>query len=309
LKKVRDLVRREGIEAAVVFSSSMAQYVESFGTMIRVMNFCDLDSQKWADLAAGAPWFRRWLYRREADLLLEYERRIAAAFSSSCVVTENEAVLFRKLIPGTPVQVLPNGVDHDYFGTIERMSVGLRFAFIGVMDYEPNVEAVEYFCREVWPHIVSRFPSGRFSIVGSRPNRRVSALAGVTGVTVTGMVPDVRAYLATATMVVVPLKVARGIQNKVLEAMAAGVPVLATPASVSGLPDSAREVLFIADRSKPGAFLGKISEMLDNRQAMEARATEAQAFVQAHYSWEKSGRILESLLVEAKAARAARTQS
>jgi glycosyltransferase involved in cell wall biosynthesis len=104
-------------------------------------------------------------------------------------------------------------------------------------------------------------------------------------------------------MVVVPLKVARGIQNKVLEAMAAGVPVLATPASISGLPHAAREVLFIADRSEPGAFLGKISEMLDDRQAMEARAKEAQVFVQAHYSWEESGSILENLLFEARGAR------
>jgi glycosyltransferase involved in cell wall biosynthesis len=181
--------------------------------------------------------------------------------------------------------------------------VDLRFAFVGVMDYEPNVEAVEFFCREVWPHIISRFPSASFTIVGSRPNRRVTALAGLTGVTVTGLVPDVRAYLAAATMVVVPLKVARGIQNKVLEAMAAGVPVLASPASVCGLPEAAREVLFIADPSEPGAFLVKIAEMLDNRQAMAVRAKKAQAFVQAHYSWERSGRMLESLLFEARAAR------
>jgi sugar transferase (PEP-CTERM/EpsH1 system associated) len=305
--RLADLIKKEGIEAVVVFSSSMAQYVEPYPQLIRIMNFCDLDSQKWAQLSLTTLWPKSWIYRREASLLLEYERKIAASFDSSCVVTENEAKLFNDLIPGVPVPVLANGVDHAFFGAVEWKPVDLQLTFVGVMDYEPNAEAVEFFVKEAWPEISRRHPGARFTIVGSKPTSRVQALAKTPGVTVTGFVPDVRPYLSASTLVVVPLKVARGIQNKILEAMAAGVPVATTPAAAGGLPASAHEALFIVDRADAGDFSKRLSELLTQREAMQDRARKARTFVQTNYSWTRTGEVLENLLFEAKASRDSKT--
>ncbi len=295
--RIRRLVAAERIDAVVVFSSSMAPYVERLPKLRRVMDFCDLDSKKWEDLALRSRGWRRRIYRREARLLLAYEKKIARAFDVSCVVTENEAALFRTLIPNVPVALLPNGVDCDYFGALPRSPAAApRFTFIGVMDYEPNAEAAVFFCAEVWPRLRQRLPQAEFYLVGSRPNRPVLALARNSGVTVTGFVPDVRPYLAASTLVVVPLQVARGVQNKILEAMAAGVPVLASPAAAAGLPEEARAAMFVADR-EPEAFLQGLLGALADPEARRLKAEAAQRFVRAHVSWDETGRILETLLL------------
>lgn len=299
-EKIRAAIAQHGIEAVVVFSSSMAQYVEEYSDLVRIMNFCDLDSQKWDDLSKLTFWPKSWIYRREARLLLAYERKLAAAFTGSCVVTENEAAAFRRLIPGSRVHVVANGVDHEFFGAVERKPVGLQLAFVGVMDYEPNIEAASYFVREVWPGIRARNPSARFNIVGARPTRAVQALASeAQGVVVTGSVPDVRPYLAEATLVVVPLGVARGIQNKVLEAMAAGVPVLTTTAAAAGFAPAARECLNICDR-EPGALITGVEALLADPVAAGLRAEKAKSYVRQNVSWQISGASLEGILLAAK---------
>ncbi|MDB5103938.1 MAG: family PEP-CTERM/XrtA system glycosyltransferase [Fibrobacteres bacterium] len=298
-RRVRELIEREKIEAVIVFSSSMAQYVEPFTGIVRIMNFCDLDSHKWADLSKVSRWPRSWIYRREARLLLSYERKIAGSFDCSCTVTEQEAALFRRLIPGPDVRVLANGVDHEYFEAIPWNPSEIRLVFVGVMDYEPNAEAVHFFANEVWPRIRAKHPHAEFTIVGSRPNAKVRALAEKTGVRVTGQVPDVRTFLASATLVVVPLKVARGIQNKILEAMAAGVPVLTTPLAAFGISPESGNILFTAERKGP-AFTAKVLELLGNPQATRDMARSAQNFVQQNFSWAHTGQVLEDIILAAK---------
>lgn len=299
MARVRDVIEKEKIEAVIVFSSSMAQYVEPLHNLVRIMNFCDLDSQKWADLSKVSRWPRSWIYRREARLLLDYEKKVASSFDCSCTVTEQEAVLFRRLIPGVDVQVLANGVDHGYFEAVQWNPSAIRLVFVGVMDYEPNVEAVTFFATEVWPKVRERHPDAEFTIVGSRPNAKVRSLAGRPGVYVTGMVADVRSYLASATLVVVPLKVARGIQNKILEAMAAGVPVLTTPLAAFSISPEFDRILFTADRSGE-PFTAKVLELLEDGQAGKDLAKAAQAFVQQNFSWTRTGQILDDILCTAK---------
>ena len=299
-ESVQRVIREKGIEAVVVFSSSMAQYVEANTGLVRVMNFCDMDSEKWSDLAShSSGWIRRWIYRREARLLLEYERRIALAFSANCVVTEAEADLFRRLIPQGKVSVVANGVELERFSEKPRVPSPVELAFVGVMDYGPNIEAVTFFTEAIWPQVRKRHPSARFNIVGARPTREVKALAEVDGVTVTGFVNDVRDYLATAALVVVPLKIARGIQNKILEAMAAGAPVLTTPVAAKGLPEGARHTLFVEQRD-PKVFLQALLALLDDPQALQRKAEAAQAFVRDHCTWESNVDILEDLILQAK---------
>jgi sugar transferase (PEP-CTERM/EpsH1 system associated) len=285
----------ELFDAIIVFSSSMAQYAERRNGIPRIMHFCDLDSQKWDCMAAESHGLMRWIYKRECRLLLEYERKIAAQFNISCVVSHNEAALFQRLIPGIPAHLLENGVDVDFFAGIPRKPEGLRIVFVGVMDYEPNVEAVFFFAKSVWPIVLTNFPEAHFVIVGSQPTKKVRDLAQLPGIEVTGYVPDVRPYLATATLSVVPITIARGVQNKVLEAMAAGLPVLTTPEVAQGLPAGTERFIYIAER-EPNHFAEALLKLLKDPSALEKKSRQAQEFVQNNHTWEIKLRALDALL-------------
>lgn len=293
-RSIRTLIREQDIDAVVVHSSCMGQYVDAFPDLIRIMYFADMDSQKWEDMAERAGGLRRWIYRRESKLIRKCERAIAASYTASCVVTENEAILFKQLIPDQQVYVVGNGVDLEKWGQVSRAPAPCELTFVGMMNYEPNIEACAYFVRHIWPEIRKRHPHAVFNIVGGAPTREVKALADIAGVHVTGFVNDVRDYLATSTLVVVPLDIARGLQNKILEAMAAGVPVLTTPASAKGISEAGVDTLYVETREN---FADAILRIIQDPGAMKAKAQAAQAFVQAHYSWESKLESLEGLLV------------
>lgn len=293
--RITHLIREQGIEAVIVFSSSMAAYVEKEYGIKRVMNFCDMDSQKWLDLSQHADWARALIYRREATLLRAYEQQIALSFTANCVVTEQEAELFKSHIPEGRVSIVPNGVSHEYFGAKARQPEPCELVFIGMMDYAPNVEAVTFFVKQVWPGILREYPQAVFKIVGARPTQEVKALAEFPGVHVTGFVADVRDYLSRATLVVIPLQIARGIQNKILEAMAAGAPVLATPVAAEGMAPGAEEVLRIVPREAEH-FTSAILQLLSEPETLHHYSERGRAFVRQNYCWRQSGEQLEALL-------------
>ncbi len=289
------LLRNNHHDAVIVFSSSMAQYTDGTRHITRIMNFCDIDSQKWRELAKHRKGFLRWIYERESRLLLEYERRVAASYTASCVVTSHEAELFRTIIPGVPVYVLENGVDVDYFAAFPRQPVGIVVLFVGVMDYAPNAEAVAYFAKQVWPSIVAAYPEARFRVVGSRPTRAVKKLAEIRGVEITGYVPDIRPYLSSATLLVAPLAIARGVQNKVLEAMASGLPVLTTPYVAAGLPSGAKSTVFVEDRDSK-RFASAVLRLIENHEMREQKGASALDFIRRHCTWELKLQALDELL-------------
>jgi polysaccharide biosynthesis protein PslH len=282
-------------DATIVFSSSMAQYVEQYKSIPKIMHFCDVDSQKWASMAQSAHGLKRWTFGRESRILLEYERKVAAEFSVSCVVSQNEADLFKKHIPGIPVHVIENGVDVEYFAAVPRHPEGLRIVFVGVMDYAPNVDAVSFFAARVWDKIHTMHPHARFVIVGSRPSKEVRNLAQIPGVEVTGYIPDIRTCLSSATISIAPLAIARGVQNKILEAMAAGVPVLTTPGVAKGLPAGAEQYVFTAEREAE-PFSSALLELLKHGIARDEKAREAQKFVQQNCTWAAKLQALDGLL-------------
>ena len=231
------------VRRILVFSSAMAQYVPSRDRdMRRVLDFVDMDSDKWRQYSHKHPWPVSWLYRREGEALLRFERAQAENFDMSIFVTEAEAELFKHHAPESAKRVtyIENGVDADYFSPEreypnpyppqERVLV-----FTGAMDYTANVDAVDWFAREVFPDIYARDIAARFYIVGARPAKAVHKLSTLPGVRVTGAVTDIRPYLAHARAAVAPLRIARGVQNKVLEAMAMARPVLASTPAMDGI--------------------------------------------------------------------------
>jgi sugar transferase (PEP-CTERM/EpsH1 system associated) len=239
---VRRLRARETVKRVLVFSSAMAQYVRGDTAARRVMDFVDIDSDKWRQYAARHRGPMCWLYTRESKALLAYERAIAAEFDASLFVSAAEADMFRTLAPESAgkIDYFENGVDADYFSPATRHEDpydGARhvLVFTGAMDYWANVDAVRWFAEQVFPAVRKAVPDARFYVVGARPVRAVMQLAGRPGVHVIGSVPDVRPYLAWARAAVAPLRVARGVQNKVLEALAMARPVLATPQALDGL--------------------------------------------------------------------------
>jgi len=276
------------ISRIVVFSSQMAQYAEPYSDARRVVDFCDVDSDKWRQYADNKRWPMSALYRHEARQLLRYERKVAAECDASLFVSDPEAELFRQLAPESRAKIgfFNNGVDTDYFSPLRSYDNPYQdgeraLVFTGAMDYWPNVDAVQWFAAEVFPQLLARFPKARFYIVGARPSAAVQALAENTGVVVTGTVPDVRPYIAHAEVAVAPLRVARGIQNKVLEAMAMARPVVVSPQALEGIEAAPGTDLVLADGAQ--AFAAAVTKLLN--QADGALGPSARAAVESLYSW------------------------
>jgi sugar transferase (PEP-CTERM/EpsH1 system associated) len=232
---VDDLARRVPFDVAVAFSSSMAAYGLRARARRRVLDLCDCDSRKWMAYAGLSHGPRRWLYRCEGERLAVREREWVRAFDASVVVTAGEARALRESGMTERVHVVGNGVElgepAQAAGLLDLPLVG----FIGVMNYFPNVDAVCWFARECWPAVLAEMPHAEFRIVGRHPVRRVRRLARLTGVEVVGEVEDARAELDRFWVSVAPLRIACGVQNKVLEAMAAGKPTVVTSAVAASL--------------------------------------------------------------------------
>jgi polysaccharide biosynthesis protein PslH len=292
---LESLVNRVVFDVIIVFSSSMAQYAEQMDHIPRILNFCDVDSQKWSALSERRHGLMRWIYRREARTLLRYEQKMAQRFTASCVVTQREADIFYRFVPGVPVHIIENGVDTEHFCGFPRKPDGLKLVFVGVMDYAPNIEAVTYFAEQIWPQILKVHPRANFTIVGSRPVRAVRKLAERQGIQVTGKVTDIRPYLATATLFVAPLGVARGVQNKILEAMAAGLPVLTTPLVGNGLPAGAVDNIFVAERDL-SLWTSAVLSLITDSKLRDERASLAQNYVRRYCGWEGKLEQLDKLL-------------
>lgn len=285
------------IDATVIFSSVMAQYVtpaSGAGSIPMLVDFVDVDSAKWTQYAANHRWPLSWLYKREGERLLDYERQVAARSQRSFFVTENETALFRKMAPecAPHIEAMSNGVDADFFSPdASRISpfaadpanpAQIPVVFTGAMDYWPNIDAVSWFVADILPKLRLAWPQIHFYIVGRNPPPAVLALAS-QNVTVSGTVPDVRPYLQHAAVVVAPLRIARGIQNKILEAMAMGRPVVASSSCAEAIDARVGDELVSATTSDD--FVREIAALIETpAQAATVGSAGRQRVVQS-YSW------------------------
>lgn len=308
-RALQRIVDEEIAEAdlAYAYSSSMGAFLEPHARIPRVMHFGELDSDKWRQYSErmGPP--MSWVYSREARTLLEFERRIARSFAENVVCTELERRVFQEAIPGASCLVLQNGVDLEYFHPRGHAPERGQLAFTGVMNYHPNAEGCIWFVESILPRIRARHPETRFAIIGAHPTPAVRALERVPGVTVTGFVQDTREHLRKAEISVAPLRIARGIQNKVLEAMAMGLPVVGTTCATQGV--GARDGEHYLVRDEEQAFADAVSRLLEDAAERRAKAAAARAFVETHYDWERVFEPLDGLIARllAQAGRSSRS--
>jgi sugar transferase (PEP-CTERM/EpsH1 system associated) len=285
----------------IAYSSNVAQFVTNFSSTPRLMYFGDLDSQKWLQYGEKLAFPINWIYRRESKLLLEDERRTAKTFSHSLVCTSAERRDFERLIPGASVDVLPNGVDLEGFRSRHIAKQAGTMIFTGVMNYFPNVDGVQWFCDSVLPLIRERVPHATFIICGMSPTATVRRLAKRPGVVVTGAVPDVRPYLDAAEICVVPLRIARGIQNKLLEGLAMGLPCISSRCSWAGTVIGEGEGILVAD--DPVEFAEHAINLLQDDQYRELMGRKARAVVEEKYTWDDQLQRLDLIIQRITGAR------
>ena len=287
---VRTALKQHSYDRIFISCSAMAQYAEGIEDIPVVMDLVDVDSDKWTQYAAFAHFPFSAIYRREGRCLREYERRVCERVSCVLVTTEREALLVRQISDTAVVWVVPNGVDTDYFNpsaiAVSPSAEAARptITFTGDMGYFPNEDAVIFFARKVLPLIHKSVPEARFLIVGRNPGRSVQRLREIQGVEVTGFVTDVRTYLAQTHVAVAPFSIAAGIQNKILEAMAYCLPVVAINRTVGGLSARVAEVVETGNTAEELA--DKVLRLLRDTQLAQEKGLEGRRRVSAEYSWE-----------------------
>jgi sugar transferase (PEP-CTERM/EpsH1 system associated) len=287
---VRAMLDEEPIDTLFAFSGQMAQFVPD-GSFRFVMDFVDVDSAKFADYARSATGPVRWIHAREERKLAAFERAVARRADLSLFVSDAEADLFRSGAGRANVATLENGVDLGYYSPTADfvpLSGGERgkgplIVFTGQMDYRPNVAAALRFASEVMPQVRAKRPDACFAIVGRKPDAALLRIHGKGGVRVTGAVADVRSWIAAADVVVAPLEIARGIQNKVLEGMAMARPVIASPAAFEGIDAVPGRDLLVAPLG--GMTSGILGLLADPERAAQI-AGAARSLVQARYAWD-----------------------
>lgn len=282
-------LRETSFDDVVIFGSAMAQYLlEADFPRQRVMfDMVDVDSDKWKQYAAGSSGLLGWVYRREARTLEQLERDAAKAFGRTLLVSPFEAETFRKIAPASAAKIgsLTNGVDMKTFsrGAFENpFPTGEpSIVMTGRMDYRPNYEGATWFATEIMPHVLKSLPDARVYFVGAGPPRALQDLAG-PNVVVTGSVPDIRPYLQFARTVIAPLRIARGVQNKVLEAMAMSKPLVATREATRSLAVEPGNQVWV--ENEPSSFAAAVLAALQSpdRHGVAQRGYQ---FVEQHHNW------------------------
>jgi sugar transferase (PEP-CTERM/EpsH1 system associated) len=293
-RRIRSALEREAFDLIFVHCSSVAQYVDHVEGTAKILDFGDMDSQKWRDYAHYKPFPLSLGYALEGWKLQKEERRIARRFDFCTATTRAEWQTLDGYRTGVPTDWFPNGVDADYFAPGDVPYDINTIAFVGRMDYYPNQECMIDFCVNTLPLVKARNPSAKLVIVGADPSPAVRRLGDIPGVTVTGSVPDVRPYVRGSLLMVAPLNIARGTQNKILEAMAMGVPVVTSAVAAGGV-DAQHNAHFLV-ASTPIEYVAAIDRIASSRAERQRLAAAGRARMLSHHAWDKSMRHLDDII-------------
>ena len=304
---IKTTLSQRSIDTIVVFSGQMGQYIPQDFEGRVVLDLCDVDSAKFENYAQSGE--RVWLNGREGRLLAREEERLARRADATILISDAEAELFvqRLLAPNSAtVEVAGNGIDADLFDpdAVEAHpaltgSHEPHFTFTGQMDYRPNEQAVLWAIEHLLPVLRERYAGAHFHVVGRNPTASLTAHRMTPGVTIWGEVPDVRPFISGADCVLAPLLIARGVQNKVLEAMAMARPVLLTPQAATGIAGT-DGVHWMVSEADPQAMASRFESLWADRAATSRMGKAARKFVLAEHTWEAMLSPIERLVETAR---------
>jgi sugar transferase (PEP-CTERM/EpsH1 system associated) len=293
-RTIRGLLAQRRFDLIFVHCSSVAHYVQHVTDVPKVLDFGDMDSHKWLEYAQYKPFPLSMGYWWEGQRVLAHEKRLARRFDLCTATTRTEHATLESYQTGTPTDWFPNGVDSAYFGPSSEPYDPDLIAFVGRMDYFPNQQCMLDFCAQVLPLIKARRPTVKLAIVGADPSQAIRRLGQIDGVTVTGSVPDVRPHVTRAALTVAPLRIARGTQNKILEAMAMGVPVVCSSLAADGVDAEAGKHLLAADTPHElgDAIIGVLADP-----SLRGRLSDAgRARVLSNHVWPNSMKRLDTII-------------
>ncbi len=293
-RQVGKLLAEKKWDLIFVHCSSVAQYVEHVKGVPKVLDFGDMDSQKWLEYANYKPFPLSLGYRLEGTKMLAAEKRLARRFDLCTATTRAEWETLESYGTGVATDWFPNGVDAEFFSPADAPYDPDTISFIGRMDYYPNQECMARFCDETWPLLKARRPGMKLLIVGADPSPAMKKLGELPGVTVTGSVPDVRPWVRASALMVAPLAIARGTQNKILEAMAMGVPVVTSSVAAGGVDAEAEAHFLVADG--PQATAEAILRVVENPAERERLAAAGRARMLSHHAWSRSMQRLDGII-------------
>lgn len=292
--KVRARLDADRYDLIFVHCSSVAQYVEHVEGIPKILDFGDMDSQKWLEYATSKPKPLAWGYLLEGKKMVAEEKRLARRFDLCTATTRAEWETLESYGTGVASDWFPNGVDADYFAPDATAWDPDTLTFVGRMDYYPNQECMLEFCRTTFPLLRAQRPAAKLLIVGADPIPSIRALGAIDGVTVTGSVPDVRPYLRRSAAMVAPLHIARGTQNKILEAMAMGVPVVTSSKAAGGVDALAGDHFLVGDTpAEVAAACLRIMADADERRRL---SESGRARMLSHHAWDRSMRRLDGIV-------------
>lgn len=285
-KEVNRLLSEKNFDLIVVFSSTAAQYVSHVTDIPKFLDFCDMDSQKWLAYSAFKKWPVSMGYRLEGGKLEREEKKICHQFDLCSCATDFEVDTLEGYGTGVASAFFPNGVDFDFFTPGEGDYPRHSISFVGRMDYFPNEECVLSFCEQVFPQLQAKYPDVTFTVIGACPPSNIMALNDMPGVTVTGTVDDIRTYVRNSAVMVTPLEIARGTQNKILEGMAMGVPVISSRTAARGVDAVVGEHILAA--TTPDEYVAHISRLFDDEGERDRLAKAGRERVTSHHNWPRA---------------------
>ena len=306
LQKIIDSKLNQGRDVLMFSASSLSYYIfnsPSYETSscYLLMDFMDVDSDKWAQYAATSRFPMNWVYSRESEGIRELEAKTNKLFSACFLIAEEEVALFKRNVDASkPVKVLGNGLDFKAFYPSKKVPAFSgeiqtpNFLFTGVMDYKPNIDAVLWFVNECWPTVRSKYSTAVFTIAGMNPVEEIKAFNGKEGIEVTGFVDDILPYFHRANVFVAPFRLARGVQNKVLQAAACALPIVTTSMGAEGISFASNDNMWIEDNAE--AFANACISIMENDDASKEKALRAFDAIREQYSWKQQLAPLDKVL-------------
>jgi len=297
-RTMKRAVKREVVsdkyDLIFVHCSSVASYVEDVEGIPKIMDFGDMDSQKWMDYSKFKPFPFSLGYKLEGMKLEAEEKRLARRFTYSSCTTRAELETLNSYGATHNTFWFPNGVDYNFFHPATTKYIKNSICFIGRMDYYPNQECMIDFCKNVFPKIKENVRDAKLTIVGANPSNQILALSELPGVEVTGSVDDVRSYVLSSAVNVAPLNIARGTQNKILESMSMGVPVISSRLAAMGIDAIPGEHLLVADT--PDDYVTTILHLFNHPDERDRLSRDGRARMLSHHDWKNSMEKLDVLI-------------